>query len=221
MKTQAQHIIPQSPYNEHSGRGIDGDGWCDVINWRNKMKKSFVIISVSILCFTYASGQYKKDSITDYDGNVYHTLQIGTQVWMIDNYRTTHYTTGDIIPQAKTWEELKNYGKQPTGCWCYYMFNSADSIKYGRVYNYYAVMSGGKFAPKGWHIPSEREWTVLDSVLRSNPLFPIMVSKLPGGWWSSTEAQMKGAWNRAYIYNAKGFYCADYHDARFVICVKD
>ncbi|MBU0488401.1 MAG: fibrobacter succinogenes major paralogous domain-containing protein [Bacteroidetes bacterium] len=140
---------------------------------------------------------------------------------MIENFNATHYNTGEIIPQAKNREELQNFGNQPKGCWCGYAFNPADSAKYGRVYNYYAVMSGGKFAPKGWHIPSENEWLVLNSALRKTQLFTMMLSKLPSGWWSSTEAQMKGATNRAYIYNTDGFFCADYSDARFVICVKD
>ena len=33
-------------------------------------------------------------TVTDCDGNIYYTITIGTQVWMAENLRTTHYRTG-------------------------------------------------------------------------------------------------------------------------------
>ena len=37
------------------------------------------------------------NTVTDVDGNVYHTLQIGQQCWMAENLRTTHYANGEPI----------------------------------------------------------------------------------------------------------------------------
>jgi uncharacterized protein (TIGR02145 family) len=47
---------------------------------------------------------------------------------------------------------------------------NSDTIKtYGRLYNWYAITAGnGKLCPKGWHIPSDAEWTTLTNYLSAN-----------------------------------------------------
>ena len=39
-------------------------------------------------------------SVSDIDGNSYGTIEIGTQVWMAENLKVTHYRNGDPIPNV-------------------------------------------------------------------------------------------------------------------------
>jgi len=39
-------------------------------------------------------------TMTDFDGNVYRTIKIGDQWWMMENLRVTHYRNGDPIPNV-------------------------------------------------------------------------------------------------------------------------
>ncbi|HSG27808.1 MAG TPA: hypothetical protein VLA34_04955, partial [Candidatus Krumholzibacterium sp.] len=42
----------------------------------------------------------QESTITDIDGNVYHTVTIGSQVWLVENLRATRYRSGRPIPRV-------------------------------------------------------------------------------------------------------------------------
>jgi len=98
-------------------------------------------------------------TVTDIDGNVYHTVHIGTQLWMVENLNVTHYRNGDQIPNVinnSAWSVLT------TGARCYWNNDSASAAPvYGALYNWYTVDDNRNLCPIGWHIPSDSEWTVL------------------------------------------------------------
>lgn len=99
--------------------------------------------------------------VTDIDGNVYNTIKIGTQTWMIQNLKTTKYNDGTEIPNVTVdsiWESLQ------TGAYCNYDNIESNATKYGRLYNWYAV-STGKLAPPGWRVPSDDDWSILINYL--------------------------------------------------------
>ena len=98
----------------------------------------------------------------DYDGNAYPTLIIGTQEWMGENLRVTHYRNGTDIPNVTgnaAWAVLT------TGAYCWYNNDPAANAKYGIIYNWYAVNSGNNLCPTGWHEPSDAEWAMLTTSL--------------------------------------------------------
>ena len=99
-----------------------------------------------------------QNTVTDYDGNVYHTLTIGTQVWMAENLRVTHYRNGSIIPEVT---DNTSWSALTTGAYCGYDNSTFYSDIYGMLYNWYAVQDSRNIAPIGWHIPSDAEWTIL------------------------------------------------------------
>jgi uncharacterized protein (TIGR02145 family) len=105
---------------------------------------------------------FTTEQLKDADGNFYSTVTIGTQVWMVENLRTTKYNDNTAIPLVTdniAWSLLTSPG------YCWYD-NDATTYKthYGALYNWYAVNTG-KLCPAGWHVPSHTEWSLLVTYL--------------------------------------------------------
>jgi uncharacterized protein (TIGR02145 family) len=103
-------------------------------------------------------------SVTDIDGNVYKTVKIGNQVWTVENLRTMKYNDGSTIPQVTddtAWHKLNTPG------YCWYSNDIKNKSKYGALYNWFAIDTK-KLAPKGWHVPTDAEWTILENYLIAN-----------------------------------------------------
>jgi uncharacterized protein (TIGR02145 family) len=90
-------------------------------------------------------------TVTDYDGNVYNTITIGTQVWTVENLKTTKYRDGTPIPNVTDNTDWYNLS---TGAYCNYNNDEANVATYGRLYNWYAVNDARNLAPAGWHVAS-------------------------------------------------------------------
>lgn len=88
-------------------------------------------------------------------------VEIGKQIWMSENLNVERFRNGDLIPQAKTDEEWETAGENGEPAWCYYNNDSKMGKKYGKLYNWYAVYDSRGLAPKGWRIPSDRDWSEL------------------------------------------------------------
>jgi uncharacterized protein (TIGR02145 family) len=107
-----------------------------------------------------ASPEYSR--MTDIDGNVYRTVRIGSQVWMAENFKVTHYRNGDIIPKITRKVEWENLS---TGAYCEYN-NLAEAAKvYGYLYNHFAIEDNRNISPAGWHVPTDDDWKILESFL--------------------------------------------------------
>jgi len=96
-------------------------------------------------------------TVTDVDGNVYHTIQIGGQLWMLENLRTTHYNDSDEILHLPSTIQWANNGN---AAYCYYENDVNNISLHGNLYNWEAVRSG-RLAPEGWHVPADGDWQVL------------------------------------------------------------
>jgi uncharacterized protein (TIGR02145 family) len=92
----------------------------------------------------------------------YTAVTIGEQHWMYKNLNVDHYQNGDsILELGKSggWNNLK------TGVWCYYNDDPVNGLIFGKLFNWYSVIDPRGLAPKGWHVPSDSEWTLLTTYL--------------------------------------------------------
>ena len=100
--------------------------------------------------------------VLDIDRNIYSTVMIGTQEWMVQNLKTTRYQNGDVIPNITdntAWVNLT------TDAYCVFDNNGSNDPVYGKLYNWYAVADARNVCPTGWHVPTDVEWTVLTNYL--------------------------------------------------------
>jgi uncharacterized protein (TIGR02145 family) len=98
------------------------------------------------------------DTIVDArDGQVYNTVEIGTQCWMQENLNI-----GNMIPGAN---DMTNNGVIEKYC---YENSTANCDVYGGLYQWdemmqYANTPGIKgICPDGWHLPTDVEWCTLE-----------------------------------------------------------
>jgi uncharacterized protein (TIGR02145 family) len=129
--------------------------------------------------------------VKDQDGNAYKTVNIGNQVWMAENLRTTKFNDNKTIPLVKdstAWSNLITPG------YCCYDNDAETYLSlYGALYNWYAVNTG-KLCPEGWHVPSDEEWITLRTYLGGEELAGGKMKESGISHWQSPNA---GATNQS------------------------
>ena len=107
-------------------------------------------------------------TVEDSDGNEYNTVGIGTQCWMKENLKVTKYNNGDDIPDGTA---ASGWGALTSGARAEYVADGVTDYvgTYGYLYNWYAATDSRKICPKGWHVPTDAEWTTLTTYLGDNP----------------------------------------------------
>ena len=148
------------------------------------------------------------------DGASYPSIVYGTQEWTVENACHTTYRDGTPIPQVTDNDEWRYL---TTAAWCYYGNDPTNEV----LYNWYAVAGihdvdpntpNKEFAPEGWHVPSDAEWTTLkehliangynyDGTTTGNKIAKSMASTT--GWLSSTTLGTPG--NNQSTNNSSGF----------------
>jgi uncharacterized protein (TIGR02145 family) len=106
----------------------------------------------------------KMVTVTDIDRNIYHTVTIGTQTWMVEDLKTTRYRNGD--PLGTTNPDTLDISSEtaPKYEWAY-NGDESNVATYGRLYTWYAATDKRNIAPDGWHVPTNAEWDTLTNFL--------------------------------------------------------
>jgi uncharacterized protein (TIGR02145 family) len=111
-------------------------------------------------------GETSSDAVTfntyiavDYDGNYYHGVVIGTQTWLKENLKTTHYLNGDPIPNL---QDTTAWKAATTGAYVFYNHDPELGKTYGALYNWY-VTSDPRGLIRGFHTPGGSEFVTLQN----------------------------------------------------------
>jgi len=141
---------------------------------------------------------------TDFDGNVYTSVTIGTQTWMVENLKTTKYRNGDAIDNVT---DNTVWLARTAGAWCDYFNIASNGTKYGHLYNWYAVSDTRNIAPVGWHVANDADWTKLESYVADHLGTSLNAAKALAtattDWTASSTAGTVG--NNLALNNFTGF----------------
>jgi uncharacterized protein (TIGR02145 family) len=101
---------------------------------------------------------FEKGTLTDIDGNVYTTIKIGSQWWMMENLKVKTFRDGTPLLDGQSsavWLDT-------TAAYC--LFDNNTSAP-GLLYNWKAVNASQNLAPAGWRIPTDQDWKTLEKYL--------------------------------------------------------
>jgi uncharacterized protein (TIGR02145 family) len=104
--------------------------------------------------------------IFDTENIFYKSGKIGSQIWIMENLKSSLLNDNTAIPNITdntAWSNTVNPG------YCWYTNELANKNIYGALYNWNAVNSN-KLCPIGWHVPSEADWNTLVSNLGGNEI---------------------------------------------------
>jgi uncharacterized protein (TIGR02145 family) len=169
-------------------------------------------------------------TVTDHEGNVYNTVQIGDQCWTKENLRTTTSpSTGTyLIPASNA--NCTNTGKQAR----WYNNDSATyaPMNYGLLYNWNAAVDTFNTAygensvntsesnavsvtfnghrrgicPAGWHLPSDTEWNTMEATVSGSDWLTNYETTL--NWRGNHAGKLAGGdnWTSSTTSGAPGDY---------------
>ena len=157
-------------------------------------------------------------AVTDIDGNCYDAVQIGNQVWMAENLRTTKYADSTSIPLGTSTSTTTAYRYAPGSG----QSNEENVAHYGYLYNWQAVMYGAissaanpsgvqGICPEGWHVPSNAEWTQLTNYMKTQPEYTAsgnadnLAKALAATWGWNSSSNTDAPGNNPSTNNATGF----------------
>lgn len=183
------HLGTGDIFLEHTSQGLilkSPDGNC----WKLGVNNAGLAVFSNVVCPNWQCG----DTL-NYGGEQYATVLIGSQCWMAENLNIGTMINGTV-------SQASNAPTQIIEKYCYDN-NAANCNTYGGLYQWnemmqYTTTEGGQgICPNGWHLPSNADWTALETTLPS----PDKGSRLAGnaGLWSS------GVLEQSQYFGSTGF----------------
>ena len=150
--------------------------------------------------------------VTDYDGNNYQTVTVGSKCWMAENLRTTRYADGRSITNTYVYSNSD------------YPDTAANVVTFGRLYDWYDALDSNiartrspyvqGICPADWHIPSEADFQDLSTVelnsLRSTNYWltnpgsnSTGFNMRPGGMYNFARTRYENLLGNAYFWSSE------------------
>lgn len=107
---------------------------------------NFLLIVLCSCNLNEPGDTFKLSSVESQEKGEFQTVTIGNQLWMAENLNVSHYRNGDPINSED---------------WCYYDNDSSNAKKYGKLYNFSAIMDPRGIGPEGWVLPSYSDFAKL------------------------------------------------------------
>jgi uncharacterized protein (TIGR02145 family) len=130
------------------------------ISGKYSTAKTYISTSDQTITFNFIA-------CTDVDNNDYSIIEIGTQVWMAENLKTTKYLNGDLVGTTTPASLDISSEITPEYQWAF-NGNESNVAVLGRLYTWFAVTDSRKVCPVGWHVPTDEEWTIFTDYLTNN-----------------------------------------------------
>ncbi len=89
------------------------------------------------------------------------TVDIGHRSWTSENLRVSCFRNGDPIVEVQDEEEWRRAGMSRTPAWCYYKNKPKFGDKYGKLYNWHAIIDPRGLTPDGFRFPFYDDFTSL------------------------------------------------------------
>jgi uncharacterized protein (TIGR02145 family) len=128
-----------------------------------KTSKFFSVLIAALIVVMFSCK--KEDApdpnqIVDIDGNVYHSVVIGNQTWLVENLKVTHFNDGAPIPLVEDQTKWNSLPSTASPGFCYYDNKIENKKVYGCLYNWYCVRDA-KIAPAGYHVANNCDWITI------------------------------------------------------------
>lgn len=125
--------------------------------------------------------QFISNTPTDADSNPYSTVQVGNNIWLTENFRSTHFNDGSEI--------TVNYHP-----------NDPSQV-YGASYSWNAIVNPN-FAPIGWHVATDTEWQQLHDFVAGEG---VKLKDTGSDYWNTANGTNEtgfNAYGSAHIYGS-------------------
>lgn len=198
---------------------LNGENFFDAIKKYQNEHLNFSEIKINDLENKVFDKSNSKTSVYKGSESIVKEIVIGNQVWTKENLNVEKFKNGDLIPFVETDKKWQEAGENEQPAWCYYNNDASNGKKYGKLYNWYAINDPRGLAPEGWHIPSDKEWTILEEYLDNVPGTKLKNSNgwagddsngtnesgfsgLPGGW-RKNESSFSGIGTGSFFWTSK------------------